>query len=230
MKQKQLKQIIKENIKYILSESDNPTLEKIIIRFVKKYSKEWGLSMYDTFRGIQRKMDQMEDQFGEGEYDPQSRTYVSPKFTEPLGEDMQYAPQVDGVYIKKTNMDPIPKFKILDADLLVSLSEMGRWIEVNIEDPKVLPEYLGLDVNVRKLLRSIAYGDVNEQEDDIEPTADDINKADSIASKGNKLQSLIKKMKSKAKEYKKAEGDKKESIKKELKKMTTEKNKLEASI
>jgi len=96
MKQKQLKQVIKENIKSILSESNNPTLEKIIVRFVKKYSKEWGLSMYDTFRGIQRKMDQMEDQFGAGEYDPQSRTYVSPKFTEPLGEDTQYAPRVDG--------------------------------------------------------------------------------------------------------------------------------------
>ena len=57
-----------------------------------------------------------------------------------------------------------------------------------------------------------------------------MDKEDSIASKGNKLQSLIKNMKEKAKEYKAAEGDEKESIKKELKKMTNVKNKLEKDL
>ena len=67
-------------------------------------------------------------------------------------------------------------------------------------------------------------------EDDEEPTSAELNKKETIATTSNKLQKLVKKMKDKAKEYKAAEGDKKESIKKELKKMTTEKKKLEASI
>ena len=79
-------------------------------------------------------------------------------------------------------------------------------------------------------LKQRNYDGLNEEEDDIEPTAANMDKEDSIASKGNKLQSLIKNMKEKAKEYKAAEGDEKESIKKELKKMTNVKNKLEKDL
>ena len=68
---------------------------------------------------------------------------------------------------------------------------------------------------------------LNEED---EPTAADLKKADSVASAANKLQKLVKKMKDKAKDFKAAEGEAKEKIKDELKKMTAEKKKLEKSI
>ena len=63
-----------------------------------------------------------------------------------------------------------------------------------------------------------------------EPTAADLKKADSVASAANKLQKLVKKMKDKAKDFKAAEGEAKEKIKDELKKMTAEKKKLEKAL
>ena len=66
--------------------------------------------------------------------------------------------------------------------------------------------------------------------EEAEPTAADLKKADSVASAANKLQKLVKKMKDKAKDFKAAEGEAKEKIKDELKKMTAEKKKLEKSI
>jgi hypothetical protein len=55
-------------------------------------------------------------------------------------------------------------------------------------------------------------------------------KGDSIATTSNKLQKLVKKMKDKAKEFKAAEGDAKDKIKDELKKMTKEKKQLEKAL
>lgn len=72
------------------------------------------------------------------------------------------------------------------------------------------------------------YGNVYENDE--EPTASDLKKKDSVTSAANKLQKLVQKMKDKAKEYKEAEGDKKEKVKNELKKMTKEKKELEKSI
>jgi|3_EtaG_2_1085321.scaffolds.fasta_scaffold77161_2 hypothetical protein len=149
-----LKSTLQDTIKFLdqfifdddLSESNNPTLEKIIVRFVKKYSKEWGLSMYDTFRGIQRKMDQMEDQFGEGKYN--------------LNEE-----------------------EMTDA-------EMEAKAEKSAKDKE----------------------------------------SKELADTKEKLAQLTKKMKSKAKDFKSAEGDAKEKIKAELKKMTVEKKKLEKDL
>ena len=63
-----------------------------------------------------------------------------------------------------------------------------------------------------------------------EPTDAEIKKADSVASAANKLQKLVKKMKDKAKDFKAAEGKAKEKIKDELKAMTAEKKKLEKSL
>ena len=83
-----------------------------------------------------------------------------------------------------------------------------------------------------KPLRKLAA--IGKKEDDLkeedEPTAADLKKADSVASAANKLQKLVKKMKDKAKDFKAAEGEAKEKIKDELKKMTAEKKKLEKSI
>ena len=55
-------------------------------------------------------------------------------------------------------------------------------------------------------------------------------KGDSITATSNKLQKLVKQMKSKAKEFKAAEGDAKDKIKDELKKMTKEKKTLEKAL
>jgi len=70
----------------------------------------------------------------------------------------------------------------------------------------------------------------NVSENDGEPTKAELKKKDSVASISNKLQKLVQDMKDKAKEYKSAEGEKKEKIKDELKKMTKEKKSLEKSI
>ena len=70
----------------------------------------------------------------------------------------------------------------------------------------------------------------NLSENDEEPTSTDLKKKDSVTTTSNKLQKLVKQMKEKAKEFKTAEGDKKDKLKDELKKMTKEKKELEKSI
>lgn len=80
------------------------------------------------------------------------------------------------------------------------------------------------------------FGDTMDALDDIsireeeEPTSAELKKKDSIATTSNKLQKLTKKMKDKAKEFKAAEGDAKDKIKDELKKMTKEKKQLEKAL
>ena len=65
--------------------------------------------------------------------------------------------------------------------------------------------------------------------DEKEPSKADLKK-DSVATTANKLQKLTAKMKELAKEYSKAEGDKKEKIKDQLKDMTKEKKQLEKAL
>ena len=84
--------------------------------------------------------------------------------------------------------------------------------------------YSKLREAIRKEITSIL------SESDEEPTAAELKKKDSVTSASNKLQKLVQGMKDKAKEYTKSEGDKKEKIKAELKKMTKEKKELEKSI
>ena len=74
-----------------------------------------------------------------------------------------------------------------------------------------------------------ALDDISIREDE-EPTSAELKKKDSIATTSNKLQKLTKKMKDKAKEFKAAEGDAKDKIKDELKKMTKEKKQLEKAL
>ena len=85
-------------------------------------------------------------------------------------------------------------------------------------------EHQKLKEYIRKELTSI----LSESEE--EPTSSELKKKDSVVSASNKLQKLVKKMKEKAKEFKTAEGDRKEKIKDELKKMTKEKKELEKSV
>lgn len=74
-----------------------------------------------------------------------------------------------------------------------------------------------------------ALDDISIREEE-EPTSAELKKKDSIATTSNKLQKLTKKMKDKAKEFKAAEGDAKDKIKDELKKMTKEKKQLEKAL
>jgi hypothetical protein len=84
-------------------------------------------------------------------------------------------------------------------------------------------------------LKQRNYDGLNEVEDMDDDEMDkaaakSAKKGDSITATSNKLQKLVKQMKSKAKEFKASEGDAKEKIKDELKKMTTEKKKLEKAL
>ena len=84
----------------------------------------------------------------------------------------------------------------------------------------------------RDALDTISIREEEDMSDDEmdKAAAKSARKGDSIATISNKLQKLVKQMKSKAKEFKAAEGDAKEKIKDELKKMTTEKKKLEKAL
>ena len=109
----------------------------------------------------------------------------------------------------------------------------------NEEDVAILnnmsAKYGGKDV-ILYWLSSGNYGSLDESDirEDEEPTSAEVKKEKSIAAekeaalKAQKaLKDLKDKMKKKAKEFKEAEGDAKEKIKAELKKMTAEKKKLE---
>jgi aspartate ammonia-lyase len=90
---------------------------------------------------------------------------------------------------------------------------------VSTDDPDKAAELAkdGVDVNLT-------------EDDDAEPTKADIAKSKSLAKAKEELAQLVKKMKAKAKDYKEAEGDAKEKIKDELKKMTAEKKSLEKQL
>jgi len=91
---------------------------------------------------------------------------------------------------------------------------------VSTDDPKKAAELAKQGVNVQ----------LSEEDEDTEPSAADLAKKDSVTSTANKLQKLVAKMKEMAKKYKAAEGEEKEKIKDELKKMTAEKKKLEGLL
>ena len=109
---------------------------------------------------------------------------------------------------------------------------LSEWGEV---DPAYQAKNKTKQLSQAKAYRAGFQGDVG-----LEKQFDDENlnkqalkqakKKDSVASISNKLQKLVQDMKDKAKEYKAAEGEEKEKIKTELKKMTKEKKELEKSI
>ncbi len=88
---------------------------------------------------------------------------------------------------------------------------------------------------IRAALKQRDAGGINEAEDmdDVEmdkKAAKAAKKGDSIATIASKYQKLVSKMKELAREYKAAEGDKKEKIKDQLKDMTKEKKQLEKAL
>ena len=84
----------------------------------------------------------------------------------------------------------------------------------------------------RDALDTISIREEEEMDDAAmdKAAAKSAKKGDSITATSNKLQKLVKQMKSKAKEFKAAEGDAKDKIKDELKKMTKEKKTLEKAL
>ena len=84
----------------------------------------------------------------------------------------------------------------------------------------------------RDALDTISIREEEDMSDDEmdKAAAKSAKKGDSITATSNKLQKLVKQMKSKAKEFKAAEGDAKDKIKDELKKMTKEKKTLEKAL
>ena len=146
MKKSQLKQFIKENITSILLEDSNPDLERKIGNLVRKCAEEYGITVWEAFNAIDRKMDEMRDYFGEGKYS-------------------------------------INEEEMTDAEMEAKAEKSAK----------------------------------NKESKELADTKE-------------KLAQLTKKMKSKAKDFKSAEGEAKEKIKAELKKMTAEKKKLEKDL
>jgi len=72
--------------------------------------------------------------------------------------------------------------------------------------------------------------DLTEDIDDMEPTAADINKKDSVASLATKLSKTNQEMKSVVNQWKKAEGAEKEEFLNRLKTLTKIKKELEALL
>ena len=72
--------------------------------------------------------------------------------------------------------------------------------------------------------------DLNEEIDDVEPTASDLAKKDSVTSTANKLSKITGEMKSVVNQWKKAEGTEKESLLARLKELTKIKKELEALL
>jgi len=128
------------------------------------------------------------------------------------------------------------EFDIMEelADLLLSMhNQINREIldeasKEEVENQKELNKELEKTVELSK------QAGLKEEEDSYdfdekEPSKADLKK-DSVATTANKLQKLTAKMKELAKEYSKAEGDKKEKIKNQLKDMTKEKKQLEKAL
>ena len=112
-------------------------------------------------------------------------------------------------------------------------SELAEYIKETIVD--VLTEVSQEDVDTTK-----AYNDELEktkeltanlkEEDDVEPTAKDIKKNDSISTISRKLQDTTKEMKAVVNKWKKAEGEDKERLLARLKDLTKIKKELEGLL
>ena len=112
-------------------------------------------------------------------------------------------------------------------------SELSNYIKETIVD--VLQEVSQEDVDTAK-----AYNDELEktkslqadltEDDDVEPSAKDIKKDDSISTISRKLQDTNKEMKSVVNKWKKSEGEEKETLLARLKELTKIKKELEGLI
>jgi len=112
-------------------------------------------------------------------------------------------------------------------------SELAEYIKETIVD--VLTEASQEDVETQK-----AYNDELEktkelsadltEDDEVEPTAKDIKKNDSISTISRKLQDTSKEMKAVVNKWKKSEGEEKEALLARLKELTKIKKELEGLL
>lgn len=94
-----------------------------------------------------------------------------------------------------------------------------------VEAQKELNAELEKTADLKKKLDSM-----NEELDDMEPTAADINKKDSVASLATKLSKTNQEMKTVVNQWKKAEGKEKEELLNRLKTLTKIKKELEGLL
>ena len=93
-----------------------------------------------------------------------------------------------------------------------------------------IPDENVLDMLADELAKLYDMSDVLKEEEEKEPTADDLKKTKGLAKAAEELAILTKEMKALARDYKKAEGEEKEKIVADLKKKTKIKKELEAIV
>ena len=220
MKHIKLKEYIRREITSILSESKlNETLEE----------KVWA------------KLDRLRDAIGDDDYIIQSLIRAMSTDDANLYLDAMIRDHID-IVADAENYDNVSES---NTPLNEGTWSLGTVMQVQnfIRDMEKIKNHYydivgddqvfnGLDnaIERAKELEMEAPENRSDITEDEEPTSADLKKKDSVTTTSNKLQKLVKQMKDKAKEFKTAEGDKKDKLKDELKKMTKEKKELEKSI
>lgn len=242
-----------------LSESSNPDLERKIINLVRRCAKEYGIPMWDAFMAIEAKMAEIKRQI-EVKYSLEEKILSENQMTtdeafrilRDIEAVLPKRPSPSHIQLMGQALDH------LQAGEITKMMDRERGLNETLEEKAWakldrLRDAIGDDdYIIQSLMRAMSTDDANlyldamirdhidivddaenydnVSENDEEPTKADLKKKDSVASISNKLQKLVQNMKDKAKEYKAAEGEEKEKIKDELKKMTKEKKSLEKSI
>ena len=220
MKHIKLKEYIRREITSILSESKlNETLEE----------KVWA------------KLDRLRDAIGDDDYIIQSLIRAMSTDDANLYLDAMIRDHID-IVADAENYDNVSES---NTPLNEGTWSLGTVMQVQnfIRDMEKIKNHYydivgddqvfnGLDnaIERAKELEMEAPENRSDITEDEEPTSAELKKKDSVTTTSNKLQKLVKQMKDKAKEFKTAEGDKKDKLKDELKKMTKEKKELEKSI
>ena len=182
-----------------VDENMNKELEFKVGKFVKNIAKLYDYSLEDAYYAVQQTLDR-ERKLG---------IY--------RGDDYVIENNLNEGIWSSGNDEDINKF----IDEIKRLKDEYHGV-VGSDDV-----FNGLD-NAEQGARDL-LGRLNEEEDDndVEPTAKDLKKPDSVVVMAQELDATKKEMKSLVKKWKTAEGDEKENIKKQLKKLTRIKNELE---
>ena len=257
MKKSTLKEVIKSEIKSLLSEGLMTTDEAFrVLRdmqniYVDKRKKDLMGRAIDALQAaeVSRMMDRERSPINLKDFGHELNESLNPEVSRDVNRYIArtakrygYSEQ-DAVYaimaaLKQRNYDGLNES--LNPEVGKELDEFLAIINKKYEYdyPHALDAIMAAleQQNIDTKYDMPGFGDTMDALDDIsireeeEPTSAELKKKDSIATTSNKLQKLTKKMKDKAKEFKAAEGDAKDKIKDELKKMTKEKKQLEKAL
>jgi hypothetical protein len=225
MKKSTLKEVIKSEIKSLLSEGQMTTDEAFrALRAILSKLKSLDLIKY---RDYIIKMEQALDALQAAEVSRMMDRERSPINLKDFGHELNESlnPEVFrdvNRYIART----AKRYDYSEQDAVYAIMAA---LEQRKSDTKYeMPGFKG----TRDSLDTISIREEEEMDDAAmdKAAAKSAKKGDSITATSNKLQKLTKKMKDKAKEFKAAEGEAKEKIKDELKKMTKEKKQLEKAL